>query len=486
RAYSSCWRITSRKLLEVEGRKAKATLADIVFLVDTSTSIGQENFQKVKNFLYTLVSSLNVSSDQIRVGLAQYSDETFTVFLLNQYSLKSDILEQIQNLPYRSGESYTGTALDFVRTTYFTESAGSRVLENVPQVVILVTDGESNDEVKMPANKLKARSISVYVIGINVQDTTKLQEIANKPLNKFLFSIDSYDVLQDLPRSLLQTMWIFFSQKISERKDDLVARILSWDSDSGFIPCSATDFSCIYNGAFTKHYADIVFLVDSSVNMGSSTFEQIKNFIYQIVDQLDIGTDKYRVGLAQYSREGLVEFLLNTYKSKEDVLNHLQGRVTFLGGPLQTGRALEFLHQVFFKEEAGSRISQGTPQFAVVITSAKSKDDVAEAAEELKEIGVKVISVGVQNFDREEMEVIATSPLVYQIMFFCSLFFLEMGHSKRLQIQIQRRTSLKSCGSLIRCLGLAVRERERETQSVNFPKIWTKGSLISLYMCFNI
>lgn len=184
----------------------KATLADIVFLVDTSTSIGPENFQKVKNFLYTLVSSLDVSSNQIRVGLAQYSDETFKVFLLNQYSLKSDILEQIQNLPYRSGGSYTGTALDFVRTMYFTESAGSRAQENVPQVVILVTDGESSDEVKIPANKLKARGISIYVVGINVQDTTALQEIANKPLNKFLFSIDSYDVLQDLPRSLLQTM----------------------------------------------------------------------------------------------------------------------------------------------------------------------------------------------------------------------------------------------------------------------------------------
>uniref|UniRef100_A0A8C0INJ0 VWFA domain-containing protein n=1 Tax=Chelonoidis abingdonii TaxID=106734 RepID=A0A8C0INJ0_CHEAB len=187
-----------------------STLADIVFLVDTSTSIGRENFQKVKNFLYTLVSSLNVSSDQIRVGLAQYSNKTFRVFLLNQYSLKSDILEQIQNLPYRSGGSYTGTALDFVRTTYFTESAGSRVLENVPQIVILITDGESNDEVKIPANKLKARGISVYVIGINVQDTTKLQEIANKPLNKFLFSIDSYDLQGYYPGT--QTVVLFPAQ----------------------------------------------------------------------------------------------------------------------------------------------------------------------------------------------------------------------------------------------------------------------------------
>ncbi|XP_074844397.1 collagen alpha-4(VI) chain-like [Carettochelys insculpta] len=383
----------------------KATLADIVFLVDTSTSIGPENFQKVKNFLYTLVSSLDVSSDQIRVGLAQYSDETFQVFLLNQYSLKSDILEQIQNLPYRSGGSYTGTALDFVRMMYFTESAGSRALENIPQVVILVTDGESSDEVKMPANKLKAKGISVYVVGINVQDITELQEIANKPLNKFLFSIDSYDVLQDLPRSLLQTMCFAVESQIK---------------------------------AFTKHYADIVFLIDSSLNMRSSTFDQIKNFIYQIVDQLDVGIDMYRIGLAQYSGEGHVEFLLNTYKSKKEVLSHIQSSAPFLGGPLQTGSALKFLCHVFFKEDAGSRIGEGTPQFAVVITSAKSADDVGEAAEELKETGIKVISVGVQNSDREELEVIATSPWVYQVFEGESVSQLHQDITYVLEVPVQQ------------------------------------------------
>uniref|UniRef100_K7GEE6 VWFA domain-containing protein n=1 Tax=Pelodiscus sinensis TaxID=13735 RepID=K7GEE6_PELSI len=383
----------NRQITHVSQVCRKATLADIVFLVDTSTSIGPENFQKVKNFLYTLVSRLDVSSDQVRVGLAQYSDETFKEFLLNQYSLKSDILEQIQNLPYRSGGSYTGSALDFVRTTYFTESAGSRALENVPQIVILVTDGESSDQIKIPANNLKARGISVYVVGINVQDVTELQEIANKPLNKFLFNIDNYDVLQDLPKNLYQ----FYLR--------VAPLILIW----------APTQESISIQAFTKHYADIVFLVDSSVNVGSSTFEQIKNFIYQIVAQLDVGIDKYRIGLAQYSEGGRVEFLLNTYKSKEDVLKHIQGSVPLLGGPLQTGSALEFLHKVFVKEDAGSRISQGTPQFAVVITSAKSKDDVTQAAENLKDTGVKVISVGVQNSDREELEVIATSPLVYQV-----------------------------------------------------------------------
>ncbi|XP_071592968.1 collagen alpha-4(VI) chain-like, partial [Heliangelus exortis] len=181
----------------------KAVLADVVFLVDTSTSIGQENFQKVKNFLSTLVSNLDIGLDAIQVGLAQYSDETYQEFLLNQY-LKSDVLEQIENLSYRSGETYTGRALDFVNGVYFTEPAGSRAKGYVPQVAILITGGESSDEVELPARKLRDRGISLYVVGIGVQNTTELQQIASKPFDKYLYSAGSFDDLQDLTSRLLR------------------------------------------------------------------------------------------------------------------------------------------------------------------------------------------------------------------------------------------------------------------------------------------
>lgn len=149
--------------------------------------------------------------------------------------------------------------------------------------------------------------------------------------------------------------------------------------------------------------------------MGSSTFDEVKKFIARIVEQLDVGVDKYRIGFAQYSREGQTEFLLNTYENKEDVLNHIQSSVVFTGGSLQTGGALQFLRDVYFTEDAGSRFNQGTPQFALVVTSAKSDDEVKEAARELKETGVKVITVGVLDAEQEEIEEIATPPLVYQL-----------------------------------------------------------------------
>ncbi|XP_064361525.1 collagen alpha-6(VI) chain [Dromaius novaehollandiae] len=360
----------------------KATLADIVFLVDTSTSTDQENFQKVKDFLSTLVSNLDVGLDAIRVGLAQYSDEIYRVFLLNQYSLKSDVLKQIEDLPYRRGETYTGTALDFVNTVYFTESAGSRAKDYVPQIAILITDGESSDEVEGPARKLRERGISIYVVAIGVQNKAELQQIASKPFNKFLYSIGNSDDLQDLSTRLLGNFCFAIESQIE---------------------------------AFAKQYADVIFLIDSTENMTPSTFEEAKHFISQIVSQLDVGLNKYSIGLAQFSGIGQVEFLLNTYENKEEVLDHIQHSVAFAGGSLQNGSALEFLQETFFIDSAGSRLSEGTPQIVVVITPSGSRDDIMEATWALQEMGVKVVSVDVGNSDREEAKVRAPSTMAYQI-----------------------------------------------------------------------
>ncbi|XP_060103693.1 collagen alpha-4(VI) chain-like [Heteronotia binoei] len=367
----------SRQINQVSPVCRKATVADIVFLVDSSSSI-EKYFQKVKDFLTVLISSLDVGSDRVRIGLAQYSRKTFKEFLLNQYSLKSDILEHIQNLTLRGGSTHTGAALDFIRTEYFTKSTGSRMQENIPQVLILITDGKSNDEFKVPASKLRARGISVYAVGTGARATDRLQEIASRPSDKFLFNIDS----SDLTRTFLQAMCFEVERQI---KDSL------------------------------KQNGDVVFLVGSSDVMKSSTFEEIKTFIAKIVESLDVGVNKYRIGFAQYNEDGQVEFLLKTYENENDVLHHIQGSVQFQGGPLQTGSALRFLRDAYFTEEAGSRLNQGIPQYIVVVTSEKSEDDVTEAAQELKETGINIITVGVLNSDREELHTVATSPWVFQV-----------------------------------------------------------------------
>ncbi|ELK25326.1 Collagen alpha-4(VI) chain [Myotis davidii] len=359
-----------------------AVLADIVFLVDSSTSIGPQNFQKVKNFLHSVVLGLDISSDQVRVGLAQYNDNIYPAFRLNQYPLKSVVLEHIQNLPYRTGATNTGAALEFIRTNYLTEAAGSRAKDTVPQIVILVTDGESNDEVQEAADRLKEDGVVVYVVGINVQDVQELQKMASEPFEKFLFNTENFNILQDVSGGILQSL------------------------------CSAAEGT---RKEFTQAYADVVFLADTSQNTSQASFQWMRNFISKVVKMLDVGRNKYQIGLAQYGGQGHTEFLLNTYQSQDEVTAHIHEHFVVRGGSRRTGKALRYLHQTFFQEAAGSRFLQGVPQYAVVITSGKSEDEVWDAAQTLREKGVKVISVGLQDFDRRELEGMGTPPLVYEM-----------------------------------------------------------------------
>ncbi|KAJ1101693.1 hypothetical protein NDU88_006758 [Pleurodeles waltl] len=384
----------------------RATVADIVFVVDSSTSINQENFQRVKSFLHTLVSSLDVSSERIRIGLAQYSDDTFQEFLLNEYTAKAEILEQIQNLPYRTGASNTGKALDFIRKNYFTDSAGSRAEKNVPQVTVLITDGESTDDIKEPARALKARGISIYLIGIGIKDSVKLQEAVSKPVDKFQFDIASFDLLESFIGTFLQNICFSVEAQIQ---------------------------------AFSKHFADVVFLIDSSVNMGEITFEQMKEFLSSIVGELDVGFNKYQIGLAQYSGQAQTEFLLNTYPSREKVLDHIQSRLSYKGGPPETGRALRYVRSTFFTEEGGSRINQGVPQYAVLVTAGKSKDEVQSSSQELRTSGVTVVSVGVNESDLEQLASIATPPHAFQLRGLQNFSALPQDILDILQTQIEQR-----------------------------------------------
>ncbi|NXC46075.1 CO6A6 protein, partial [Penelope pileata] len=152
--------------------------------------------------------------------------------------------------------------------------------------------------------------------------------------------------------------------------------------------------------AFAKNYADVILFVDFAGKLKPSTSGKIKQSISRIVRQLDIGLNKYRIGLAQFSGIGKVEFSLDTYENKEEVLDHIQRRTAFTGSQLQTGSAMEFLQETFFTDGAGSRLSEGTPQIVVVLTPSGYTSNITEAAWMLEEMGVKVFSLVVEDFQR--------------------------------------------------------------------------------------
>ncbi|XP_064200281.1 collagen alpha-6(VI) chain-like isoform X2 [Anguilla rostrata] len=364
-----------RQIAQVSQECRKATMADIVFLVDSSSSIGPDNFQQIRIFLHDFVDGLDVGINKVRIGLAQFSSEPHQEFLLGEQMEKRVLLEQIDKLKYRTGGTQTGKALQFLQSTYFTEAGGSRASENVPQIAVVITDGSSTDEVEAPAQELRKQGVIIFAIGIKDADKEELEKIANSPHKHFLINIDSYQALQRLTQSFLQTVCTSVETQIQ-----------------------------------APRFADVFILVDSTAEMG-----KVRILLNRTVNQLNVGSEAHRIGLAQFGSDTKVEFLLNKYRTKDEVLLHLKNQFRLRPGKdRQLGRALEHARVNFFNAAAGSRIAEGFPQFLLVITAGQSQDSVIRAARSIKTEGVTVISIGLPKTNRQELELIATSPYVFQ------------------------------------------------------------------------
>ncbi|KAJ8004902.1 hypothetical protein DPEC_G00141110 [Dallia pectoralis] len=121
-------------------------------------------------FLRRFVEGLDIGSDKVRVGLAQFSDQPKKEFLLADKTL----LEKVDQIQQLHGGTATGTAISFLQTKFFTKSAGSRADQRVPQIAVVLTDGDSLDDVVIPANELRKHGVLVYAIGLGEIKSNKL------------------------------------------------------------------------------------------------------------------------------------------------------------------------------------------------------------------------------------------------------------------------------------------------------------------------
>lgn len=155
--------------------------------------------------------------------------------------------------------------------------------------------------------------------------------------------------------------------------------------------------------------ADIVFLLDGSDSMRGRE-RQILEFVREFVKEIETGPRKVQFALTQYSTEPTAEFLLNTYSAKADVLHHLSNVRLKGGQTVNTGAALDFVKNNVFTISSGSRHQQGVPQVLVLLNGRKSDDDVQGAGDSLRDGGIVLYTIGLNNADKSEMEELAHSP----------------------------------------------------------------------------
>lgn len=147
-----------------------------------------------------------------------------------------------------------------------------------------------------------------------------------------------------------------------------------------------------------------------------SEFPSIREMIRRVVEKLDVGMDKVRVSVVQYSDEPKLEFLLNEFSNKDEVRQAVMRLRSKGGNRLNTGRALEWVSRNIYQRSAGSRIEDGVPQFLILVTGGKSTDDVSTPANQLKRNHVAPLAIGSRNADPDELKQISLRPeLVYTV-----------------------------------------------------------------------
>ncbi|BFZ22815.1 hypothetical protein BsWGS_25854 [Bradybaena similaris] len=164
---------------------------DLVILVDASSSIGREIFDRNFEFVYSVIRGFTLGEASTKVALETFSTSAQPVFRL---TASTDlILQSLLNVPFVDGSSNAHLALQSARdllSPAFGGRAGAR------KAVVLITNRVSTDPAAAfrVANELKAQGVNIFTLGIQpTADSLELTGLASRvPYN---FPVPNYDTL---------------------------------------------------------------------------------------------------------------------------------------------------------------------------------------------------------------------------------------------------------------------------------------------------
>ena len=159
---------------------------------------------------------------------------------------------------------------------------------------------------------------------------------------------------------------------------------------------------------------DLVFLVDESGSVGSTNYELAVQFMQSVVNFFDVEENRTRVAMISFSTNASINFVFNEHLSNQEV-NTAIGNTRYNGGWTHTAWALYYARLIFYAPNlhlSGARpLSAGFPRVVVLITDGHSNHyRVDDQSMYLRQEGATIYSVGVANYDIDELNLIASDP----------------------------------------------------------------------------
>ncbi|XP_062584713.1 sushi, von Willebrand factor type A, EGF and pentraxin domain-containing protein 1-like [Saccostrea cucullata] len=178
------------------------TAADIVFILDSSGSVGLGNFEKTKEFFKAMVDGFQIGPKTVRIGAVPFSTLVHNTFQLTSFYSKSALKSRISNIPYVSGGTNTADAIEYARTTSF----GSFGRNESPKIAVIITDGKSNNKALTLSEAQLLRNDGVIIFSVGVGDgvdASELQGMATKA--SYVFDVSTFSALNSIRDKLART-----------------------------------------------------------------------------------------------------------------------------------------------------------------------------------------------------------------------------------------------------------------------------------------
>ncbi|PHJ23409.1 microneme protein [Cystoisospora suis] len=154
-------------------------ILDIGLLVDESGSIGYSNFGRVQTFLASFIELLPVSREEVHVAMVLFAKVVRVAWDFTKPEATDRLLASkvAKRLPYARGpDTLTDLGIRAI-TDILIAGRGSR--QNVPKVLVVLTDGASRyyNRTVDAARKARNQGISVFVVGVGAVNTRECKDM---------------------------------------------------------------------------------------------------------------------------------------------------------------------------------------------------------------------------------------------------------------------------------------------------------------------
>lgn len=177
--------------------------ADVIFLVDGSRNIDEENLRITMDFVTSVIGPA-VIAQNTKIGLALYGGVYKEEFNLGFFPNRSELEFKIQSIKQIQGHKINiENALEKVKLGFQPEK-GSRIHENAQQILVVIVAGRTTSRAARAAESLRKKGVDIYAIGVGNVDHSQLTQITGSPSRKYV--VDDFSNLKTIKKRLVDVI----------------------------------------------------------------------------------------------------------------------------------------------------------------------------------------------------------------------------------------------------------------------------------------